>query len=81
MSSSALRASLRLLVHHINGCASVADLEEVLDSEDAKEVIDNCKRRFPSWWETGENMPSEFVPLKKLIDQTRQGLAQLEKAE
>jgi hypothetical protein len=81
MSSSALRASLRLLVHHINGCGSVADLEDVLDTEDAKEVIDNCQRRFPAWWETGENMPAEFVPLKKLIEQTRTGLAQLEAAE
>jgi hypothetical protein len=81
MSSSALRASLRLLVHHINGAGSVADLDDVLDTEDAKEVIDNCKRRFPAWWETGENMPAEFVPLKKLIEQTRAGLAQLEAAE
>jgi hypothetical protein len=81
MSSSALRASLRLLVHHINGCASVADLEDILDTEDAKEVIDNCKRRFPAWWETGENMPAEFIPLKKLIDQTRRGLKELENAE
>jgi hypothetical protein len=81
MSSSALRASLRLLVHHINGCASVADLEDILDTEDAKEVIDNCKRRFPAWWETGENMPAEFVPLKKLIDQTRRGLKELENAQ
>jgi hypothetical protein len=80
MSSSALRASLRLLVHHINGCASVADLDDVLATHDAAEVIDNCKRRFPAWWETGENMPAEFVPLKKLIDQTREGLAQLEAA-
>jgi hypothetical protein len=78
MSSSALRASLRLLVHHINGCGSVADLEDVLDTEDAKEVIDNCQRRFPAWWETGESMPAEFVPLKKLIEQTREGLKKLE---
>jgi hypothetical protein len=81
MSSSALRASLRLLVHHINGAGSVADLDDILDTDDAKEVIDNCKRRFPAWWETGENMPAEFVPLKKLIEQTRAGLAQLEAAE
>jgi hypothetical protein len=80
MSSSSLRASLRLLVHHINGCASVADLEDVLDTEDAKDVIDNCKRRFPAWWETGENMPAEFVPLKSLIEQTRKGLKDLENA-
>jgi hypothetical protein len=81
MSSSALRASLRLLVHHINGAGSVADLEEILETEDAKEVIDNCQRRFPAWWETGEAMPAEFVPLKKLIDQTRAGLKQLETQE
>jgi hypothetical protein len=81
MSSSALRASLRLLVHHINGSGSVADLEDVLDTEDAKEVIDNCKRRFPAWWETGEGMPAEFVPLKKLIEQTRTGLKHLEQME
>jgi hypothetical protein len=80
MSSSALRGSLRLLVHHINGCGTVADLEDILDTKDAKEVIDNCQRRFPAWWETGENMPTEFVPLKKLIEQTRAGLAALENA-
>jgi hypothetical protein len=78
MSSSALRASLRMLVHHINGSGSVTDLEDILDTEDAKEVIDNCQRRFPAWWETGEGMPAEFVPLKKLIEQTRHGLKQLE---
>jgi hypothetical protein len=81
MSSSALRASLRMLVHHINGSGSVTDLEDILDTEDAKEVIDNCQRRFPAWWETGEGMPAEFVPLKKLIEQTRHGLKQLETQE
>jgi hypothetical protein len=50
-------------------------------ADGAKEVIDNCKRRFPAWWETGEGMPAEFVPLKKLIEQTRSGLAALETAE
>jgi hypothetical protein len=59
----------------------VSDLDDILDTEDAKEVIDNCQRRFPAWWETGENMPSEFVPLKKLIEQTRSGLKALETAE
>lgn len=78
MSASALKGSLRMLVHHINGCGSVEDLEQVLDTEDAKEVMENCERRFPAWFETGEGMPAEFVPLKTLIDQTRKGLKQLE---
>lgn len=78
MSASALKGSLRMLVHHINGCATVDDLEQVLDTEDAKEVMENCKRRFPAWWSTGEGMPGEFVPLEKLIAQTRSGLKALE---
>jgi hypothetical protein len=70
-----------MLVHHINGCGTVAELEDLLDTEDAKEVMENCERRFPAWWSTGENMPAEFVPLKKLIEQTRDGLRKLETVE
>jgi hypothetical protein len=43
--------------------------------------MEQCERRFPQWWSTGEGCPAEFVPLKRLIEQTRQGLAQLEAAE
>jgi hypothetical protein len=81
MAPSALKGSLRMLVHHINGCGTVAELEDLLDTEDAKEVMENCERRFPAWWSTGENMPAEFVPLKKLIEQTRDGLRKLETVE
>lgn len=78
MSDSALKGSLRMLVHNINGCATIADFEDLLDTDDAKEVIDLCKRRMPHWYETGVGLPEEFVPLKKLIEQTRAGLQALE---
>lgn len=81
MSDSALRGCIKTLVHNINGCATVRDLDELLELEDCKDVIEQTKRRFPNWWETGKGLPAEFTPLKKLIDQTRQGLAQLETAE
>jgi hypothetical protein len=81
MSASALKGSLRMLVHHINGAGTLDDLEQILDTEDAKEVMENCERRFPAWWATGEGMPAEFVPLKKLIEQTRKGLKELEMEE
>ena len=81
MSASALKGSLRMLVHHINGCGTLDELEQLLETEDAREVMENCERRFPAWWSTGEGMPAEFTPLKKLIDETRKGLKQLETQE
>jgi hypothetical protein len=79
-SATALRGSIKTLVRNINGCGSLSDLEELLESPAAQDVIDQCSRRFPAWWETAEGCPPEFTPLKKLIDQTREGLAELETA-
>ena len=81
MSDSALRGCIKTLVHNINGCATVRDLDELLELDDCKAVIEQTKRRFPNWYETGAGLPPEFTPLKKLIAQTRQGLAQLETQE
>jgi hypothetical protein len=81
MSDTALRGCIKTLVHNINGCANLRDLNELLELDDCKDVIEQCKRRFPNWWETGAGLPREFTPLKKLIDQTRQGLRQLEMQE
>lgn len=78
MSDSALRGCIKTLVHNINGCATARDLDDLLDMDDVKVIIEQCQRRFPNWWETGAGLPREFTPLKKLIDQTRAGLAQLE---
>jgi hypothetical protein len=81
MSDSALRGCVKTLVHNINGCASLRDLDELLEMEDCKDILEQTQRRFPNWWESGAGLPREFVPLKKLIEQTRQGLSQLETAE
>jgi hypothetical protein len=56
-------------------------LDELLEMEDCKDILEQTQRRFPNWWESGAGLPREFVPLKKLIEQTRQGLSQLETAE
>lgn len=78
MSDTALKGSLKALVHNINGCGSLEDFEELLQTDDAVEVVELCQRRFPAWWATGEGLPAEFTPLKTLIEQTRSGLKQLE---
>ena len=77
-SPTALRGAIKVLVRNINGVSTVRELDELLELDDAREVMEQCERRFPAWWETGEGCPSEFTPLKKLILQTRDGLRQLE---
>ena len=81
MSDTALRGCIKTLIHNINGCASVADLEDLLDMQEAKETVEQCARRFPAWWATGEGLPAEFRPLKTIIEETRAGLRELENQE
>jgi hypothetical protein len=78
MSDTALKGAVKAIVHHLNGCASVADLDDYLSEADTVAAMEQCKRRFPNWWETGAGMPQEFKPLKKIIEETRAGLAALE---
>jgi hypothetical protein len=80
-SPTALRGAIKMLVRNINGCASARELDELLELDDATDVIEQCQRRFPAWWETGDGCPPEFVPLKTLIEQTRRGLADLERED
>lgn len=81
MSDTALRGSIKTLIHNIHGCSTIREFEDLLEIEEAKETIEQCARRFPHWWETGEGLPAEFTPLKKIIEETRKGLAQLEEVE
>lgn len=80
MSNSALRGSIKTLIHNINGCASLQEFDELLELQEAADTIEQCKRRFPAWWETGAGCPAEFKPLKKILEETRKGLKDLENA-
>jgi hypothetical protein len=80
MSDSALRGCIKTLVHNLNGVSSLQEYEELLELEDAAKTIEQCRRRFPAWWETGAGCPAEFKPLKKILEETRKGLADLETA-
>jgi hypothetical protein len=81
MSDTQLRGCIKTLIHNCNGCGSLRDFEELLELQEVKDTIEQCARRFPAWYETGEGLPAEFKPLKKIIEETRAGLAQLEETE
>lgn len=77
-SPSALKGALRTMVHNINGCGDLAEFEAYLATPEANEAMEQCQRRAPAWWETGEGMPAEFVPLSILIENKRRELTELE---
>jgi hypothetical protein len=78
MSDSALRGCVKSLVHSLNGCGDLRDFDELMGLSETVATIEQCKRRFPNWWSTGAGMPAEFKPLQKIINETRDGLKQLE---
>lgn len=78
LSPSALKAALRIVVHNINGCGDLGDLEALLDDPDTKPILEQCARRAPAWWETGEGMPAEFIPLNVLIKRRYRELEEIE---
>lgn len=77
LAPSSLRRELKFLYHKIYNCSSLLELEFL--EWDYQDVIEQCERRFSAWWITGEGCPSEFVPLKTLIEETRRGLDELER--
>lgn len=74
ISPTALGASLKLLVHNLHGCGDLGELEGLLATEDVQDVVEQCQRRAPHWYETGDGMPAEFTPLKTLVENRRKEL-------
>ena len=63
MSDSALRGCVKSLVHSLNGCGDLRDFDDLMELPETVATIEQCKRRFPNWWNTGAGMPAEFKPL------------------
>jgi len=77
-SPTALKGALRAMVHNINGCGDLGELLAYLETDEAKEAMEQCERRAPAWWETGDGMPAEFVPLSILIARKKRELEEIE---
>jgi hypothetical protein len=76
-----LKGAIKALVHSLNGCGSASDFDDLMGMPETKETVEQCQRRFPAWWETGEGMPAEFRPLKFIIEDTKRGLKELAEME
>jgi hypothetical protein len=77
-SKSALQQAIKALVHDINGCGDVWQLDELLNDPDNKATVDQCQDEARDWYFGWAEQPDGFVPLGKLITDTRNQLEAIE---
>lgn len=73
---SKLKTELRLFVREMEGCGDWDSWVCYRDSADAQRILKECREKLPAWWETGEGMPEEFVPLRRRIEILEANLSQ-----
>jgi hypothetical protein len=60
---------------------SMGDLDEFVawsQTADYRDFCEQMARDMPAWWETGEGLPEEFVPLELRVRQRREDLERME---
>ena len=77
-SKSALQAAIKELVHNIRGCGDVWQLDELLNNPENVATVDQCQEEHKDWYFGWAEQPDGFVPLGKLITDTRNELDALE---
>lgn len=72
---SALKTELRQFVRELEGCGDWDTYAAFRDTPDFKRLVADCETKLPEWWDGGEDMPTEFVPLRRRIEILEANLA------
>ena len=67
-SKTALQTAVKGFIHEMNGCGDGDELTAFLNTPDATALVAQVKRDAPQWWNGGQEMPAEFVPLHRQIE-------------
>jgi len=68
-----LQSNLKDFAEQLGGIATTPDLEDLMTTFHA--TIEEAKLNAAAWWETGEGLPEEFVPLHDRIVAVQERLA------
>lgn len=72
---SALKTALRDFVHTMEGCGDWDTWAAFRDTKESQKLLNEVQDKLPSWWDGGEDMPAEFVPLRRRIEILESNLA------
>jgi hypothetical protein len=77
-SPSALKGAIKTFATELSKMNDLGEFSAWMETPDVVELEKQALRYLPEWWETGEGMPAEFVPVQIRIHQKKTDLEQLE---
>jgi hypothetical protein len=72
---SKLKTELRGFVHEMEGIGDWDEWIALRETRETKALLANVQENLPQWWDGGEDMPDEFVPLRRRIELLEANLA------
>jgi hypothetical protein len=73
---SALKTELRQFVRELESCGDWDTYAAFRETPEYKRMTSECEAKLPAWWDGGEEMPAEFVPLRRRIEILEANLAE-----
>jgi hypothetical protein len=77
-SPSALKGAIKAFATELGKMDDLGGFNAWMETSDVVELEKQALRYLPEWWETGEGMPAEFVPVSIRIHQKKRDLENLE---
>jgi hypothetical protein len=77
-SPTALQAAIKAFVNTLGTMGDLGEFTAWMQTPEVVELEKQAIRDLPSWWETGEGMPSEFVPVSIRIHQKKRELEEID---
>lgn len=72
----ALRAEVKEFVREMESCADWETWVGFRETKNTKRLLTEIQNKLPQWWDGGNEMPPEFVPLKRRIEILEANLAE-----
>jgi len=78
-SKTALQGAVKALAGTLENIGDTDELNALMETRDFIELEKQAARDLPSWWETGDGLPEEFVPMIVRIERRKKDLEAAER--
>jgi hypothetical protein len=78
-SKTALQGAVKALAGTLENIGDTDELNALMETKDFIELEKQAARDLPSWWETGDGLPEEFVPMIVRIERRKKDLEAAER--
>jgi hypothetical protein len=79
-SFTALKGAIKALAATLENIGDTDEMNALMETKDFIALEKQASRDLASWWETGDGLPEEFVPMIVRIERKKKALAEAETA-